>query len=183
MYNAWGVTWGDSWGWSWGPLHEVEEGRRPRTNPIKLQKIREARVQALHGHASTRARVVRAVGATYVPVVVLPSVQAATVTARTAKTRTKASLSRACGTACVVAAHARTRTAAKKQHFSAGTTARVLPGRAYSFAQGTRAEGGAAAQLCTSHTATTYGERVFARGMQNIRTSTLAAIAAVVTRK
>lgn len=44
-WNAWGVFWGDSWGSSWGPLHEVEEGRRPRTHPnLKLQRIREGYV-------------------------------------------------------------------------------------------------------------------------------------------
>lgn len=48
-WSAWGVLWGDSWGNSWGPLHQVEEFRRPRTNPyLKLKKIQDAR-KAIRG--------------------------------------------------------------------------------------------------------------------------------------
>ena len=64
---AWGLAWGDSWGWSWGPLHEVEEGRRPKATQIKLQKFREGKAWATHGFSKTKTVQIAARGQHVLP--------------------------------------------------------------------------------------------------------------------
>lgn len=175
-YSAWGASWLGSWGDSWGPLHEVEEGRRPKaTQRVKLTKIAEGRARLAHSRTATRSRPLAASG--FVPAA--PVTSAGYGALQSSKAVTRASSLRSSSGARGAVRGFRATTKGFTISASAGCRVGVASSAAITWACASSAAGAASSTLGSAQSVSAC-ERVRARGKRNISDYELAAVVRLI---